>query len=65
MSRRAAATTQADITRVLRAVHAAKVKMRVEVYPDGRIVIVPDDASDNVVVPIIPAALDQSHEIVL
>jgi hypothetical protein len=41
MPRTAAKVTQADITRVLRAVKAAGVDMRVEIAPDGTIRLEP------------------------
>jgi hypothetical protein len=64
MPRRPAAIIQADVARVLRAVHQAKAKMRVEVYPDGRIVIVPDDGLQTLSVVAAPAD-EATREIVL
>lgn len=44
MSRRPARFTQADIARALRGVESSGVVARVEVKPDGTIVIVPGEA---------------------
>lgn len=46
MPRTAAKVTQADIARVLRAVHQAGMKMRVEIGPDGSIRLDPVDARE-------------------
>lgn len=45
MPRTPAKVTQADIARVLRAVAASGMKMRVEIAPDGRIVLEPAEVA--------------------
>jgi len=47
MPRRPALITQADIARALRAVKAAGIDARVEITPDGKIVIIQDDGAST------------------
>lgn len=49
MSRTAAKITQADIARVLRAIAAAKAKVRVRVTADGDIIIEPCAAESEII----------------